>query len=65
VQLREQLAACQAARQQSEAATASAGLEVMAWEAGTLVGAAYAVGQHVARPLWERHFQTVFPPDRC
>jgi len=65
VELREQMALCQAARQRLEASAASAGLEVAAWETGALVGAAYAVTQHVARPLWERHFQTIFPPDRC
>jgi len=65
VELREQLAGCQAARQRLEATAASSGLEIAAWEAGALCGLAYAVTQHVARPLWERCFQTVFPPDRC
>jgi len=65
VELREQLAGCQAARQRLEVAAASTGFEIAAWEAGALVGTGYAVVQHVARPLWERRFQTVFPPDRC
>jgi hypothetical protein len=39
--------------------------ERMCWEAGTFAGLAYALTQHVLRPLWLVHCESEFLLDRC
>ena len=57
-------ASCQASKAFLEASLQSEAVEATLWQASALAGAAYAVVQHVARPLWARHFETEFPLDR-
>jgi hypothetical protein len=64
VLLREQMAACQASEAKMEAGLSSKAMEATIWQASSLAGVAYALVQHVARPLWVRHFETDFPLDR-
>ncbi len=64
VLLREQMAACQASEAKMEAGLSSTAMEATIWQASSLAGVAYALVQHVARPLWVRHFETDFPLDR-
>ncbi len=64
VLLREQMAACQASEAKMEAGFSSKAMEATIWQASSLAGVAYALVQHVARPLWVRHFETDFPLDR-
>ena len=64
VLLREQMAACQASETKMEAGLSSKAMEATIWQASSLAGVAYALVQHVARPLWVRHFETDFPLDR-
>ncbi len=64
VLLREQMASCQASEAHMEAGLASKAMEATIWQASSLAGVAYALVQHVARPLWVRHFETDFPLDR-
>jgi hypothetical protein len=42
----------------------SKSMEAAIWQASSLAGVAYALVQHVARPLWVQHFETDFPLDR-
>ncbi len=58
------MAACQAAEAKVEAGLSSKALEASIWQASSLAGVAYALVQHVARPLWVRRFETEFPLDR-
>ena len=58
------MASCRASEAASGASLQSSILEASLWEASALVGAVYAVVQHVARPLWVRRFETPFPLDR-
>ena len=62
--LREQMAACQANEARLEAGLSSKAVEATIWQASSLAGVAYALVQHVARPLWARQFDTEFPLDR-
>ncbi len=64
VLLREQMASCQASEARMEADFSSKAMEATIWQASSLAGVAYALVQHVARPLWVRHFETDFPLDR-
>ncbi len=64
VLLREQMAACQASEAKMEDGLSSKAMEATIWQASSLAGLAYALVQHVARPLWVRHFETDFPLDR-
>jgi hypothetical protein len=64
VLLREQMTACQASEAKMEAGFSSKAMEATIWQASSLAGVAYALVQHVARPLWVRHFETDFPLDR-
>jgi hypothetical protein len=64
VLLREQMASCQASEARMEAGFSSKAMEATIWQASSLAGVAYALVQHVARPLWVRHFETDFPLDR-
>ena len=64
VLLREQMASCQASEARMEAGLSSKAMEATIWQASSLAGVAYALVQHVARPLWVRHFETDFPLDR-
>ena len=64
VLLREQMAACQASEARMENGLSSKSMEAAIWQASSLAGVAYALVQHVARPLWVRHFETDFPLDR-
>jgi hypothetical protein len=64
VLLREQMAACQDSEAKMEAGLSSKSVKDAIWQASSLAGVAYALVQHVARPLWVRHFETEFPLDR-
>jgi hypothetical protein len=64
VLLREQMAACQANEARLEAGLSSKAFEATVWQASSVAGVAYALIQHVARPLWARRFETEFPLDR-
>ncbi len=64
VLLREQMASCQASEARMETGLSSKSVEAAIWQASSLAGVAYALVQHVARPLWVRHFETDFPLDR-
>ncbi len=64
VLLREQMTSCQASEARMEAGLSSKAMEATIWQASSLAGVAYALVQHVARPLWVRHFETDFPLDR-
>ncbi len=64
VLLREQMASCQASEARMETGLSSKAMEATIWQASSLAGVAYALVQHVARPLWVRHFETDFPLDR-
>ena len=64
VLLRAQMASCQASEARMEAGLSSKAMEATIWQASSLAGVAYALVQHVARPLWVRHFETEFPLDR-
>ncbi len=65
MELQEQYAACQARKARLEASLQGASWERQCWEAGALAGLAYAVTQHVLRPLWLVHCESEFPLDRC
>ncbi len=64
VLLREQMASCKALEARMEAGLSSKSVEAAIWQASSLAGVAYALVQHVARPLWVRHFEIEFPLDR-
>ena len=64
VLLMEQMATCQASETRMENGLSSKTMEATIWQASSLAGLAYALVQHVARPLWVRHFETEFPLDR-
>jgi hypothetical protein len=64
VLLREQMSACQANEARLETGLSSKAFEATLWQASSLVGVAYALLQHVARPLWARRYGTEFPLDR-
>ena len=63
--MQEQYSACQTREAHLEASLQGVAWERRCWEAGALTGLAYAVTQHVLRPLWLVHCESEFPLDRC
>ena len=64
MELQEVAASCQANKASLEVGLHHETVEAAIWQASALAGVAYAMVQHVARPLWVRRFETEFPLDR-